>query len=236
MTFRPPGRLGTWLRRLMIASVALGLLEQIAFYGRLRSERFVIHVGAATGTNQIPHPFPAPVALVGSLLGWTAIVMWLVWQHRVTENLWALGRPIRTTPGWAVWWWFVPLADLWMPPVAMARVYRASLPNRDRPTGIGVVLGWWIAYVGPGLIAIALVVRNFFQELPAIRTALHARGASTIDLTPIFQLPLALRVAFWFATILATVLAVTIVERIDRAHEGLGELVPVPPRPDLTFS
>ena len=235
MTFRSPGRLGRWLRRLLIASVALGVVEQIVFFARIRSARFVIHVGALPGTTRIPHPIPAPLTLIGSLLSWTTVVIWLVWQHRVTENLWALGTPIRTTPGWAVGWWFVPIADLWMPAVVMARVYRTSVRDHDRPGRLGVVIGWWIAYMGPGLVVVAFLAKNVFRELPAIRRAAHA-GASTIDLTPLFQIPLALRVAIVVSALVAGALAVTIVDRIDRAHEGLGALVPIPPRPDLGLS
>ena len=49
------------------------------------------------------------------------IITWLVWQHRVTANVWARGHPVATRPGWAVGWWFIPVVDLWMPAVALAR-------------------------------------------------------------------------------------------------------------------
>jgi hypothetical protein len=55
-------------------------------------------------------------------------IAWLVWQHRsqrqVRERLAA--PEVRWTPGWAVGWWFVPVANLLMPAVTTAELWRAS--------------------------------------------------------------------------------------------------------------
>jgi len=62
------------------------------------------------------------VAVVGSVVGF------LMWMHRAASNLRALHpeAAFEFTPGWAVGWWFVPLANLVKPGQAMAEIARAS--------------------------------------------------------------------------------------------------------------
>jgi hypothetical protein len=98
-------------------------------------------------------------------------IAWLVWQHRsqrlLSERLEAPG--LRFTPGWAVGWWFVPLANLGVPPVAVSELWRASggadgpgSPWRARP--VPAALRWWWAFVVAS-VAVAAVTRG--QSDPA---------------------------------------------------------------------
>jgi len=74
-------------------------------------------------------------------------VAWLMWQHRSQSNVRALGVPVGFSPGWAVGWWFIPIANLWQPFRAVRELWRASdaaahTVDDGRSTSL---LGWWWA-------------------------------------------------------------------------------------------
>jgi hypothetical protein len=235
-SFKPSGQLGLWLVRLLVVSVALNIVSSVATYGRLRSVRYVIRV--VPGSASPPPPrlslVPQPFGAVASLVGVATIITWLVWQHRVTANVWARGHPVPTRPGWAVGWWFIPVVDLWMPAIALARVYRASLSSSGRPGRAWIVAAWWAVYILPGLVVVGVLLPKFVHAVE-LATPDQA-GAFTLDLTPVFR-----SLAPWtFVTvpcaILAGALAITIVSRIDRAQALQSSQEWIPPRPDLGFS
>ena len=73
------------------------------------------------------------------------------WIHRAAANLGPLGASDqRFSPGWAVGWWFVPIAMLILPYRAMKEIWKGSYPRsawqntsswRDAPAS--PLLGWW---------------------------------------------------------------------------------------------
>ncbi|HWJ60476.1 MAG TPA: DUF4328 domain-containing protein, partial [Acidimicrobiales bacterium] len=91
------------------------------------------------------------VSLITSLVTLATIVVFLVWRHRIQRNLRGpLGvAGLEQTPGWAVGWWFVPIANLWKPKQGMDEAWRASAP--DVPVGAhgwagrpsSPLIGWW---------------------------------------------------------------------------------------------
>lgn len=86
-------------------------------------------------------------------------VAFLVWLHRVTKNVPALGNPrskINYTPGWAVGSFFIPFGNLFMPYRAVREVWDHSDPavrtaeeagSTLRPPRPGLVVGWWLCFV-----------------------------------------------------------------------------------------
>ena len=80
---------------------------------------------------------------------------YLIWLHRVVANNFALGeRGLRFTPGWAVGWWFVPIASFVRPFQVMSEAWRASDPRYVRSTqdtrrhvGIAVIVLWWPVFL-----------------------------------------------------------------------------------------
>ena len=106
------------------------------------------------------------VAIIGSarllpLLLLTTMVVFLLWMQRANKNVRALGaQGIRCTPGWAVGWWFVPIATLFKPYQAMREIYQASDPGAGpaswagRPAGL--VGAWWAAWLGTGVSLVVL--------------------------------------------------------------------------------
>ncbi|MEZ5139964.1 MAG: DUF4328 domain-containing protein [Acidimicrobiales bacterium] len=93
----------------------------------------------------------ATLGLVALLL--TALAF-LVWRYRVQANLeQTFGfRRLEFTPGWAVGWWFVPIANLWKPKQAMNEAWvasdpsaRPSAPLTARPSPL--LSAWWAAWL-----------------------------------------------------------------------------------------
>lgn len=84
-------------------------------------------------------------------------VFFLMWMHQAAKNVRAFNQPALTiTPGWAVGWWFIPFASLWMPFVAMREIYKASDPKSVGPSAqhswmmspVPPTFGlWWGAYL-----------------------------------------------------------------------------------------
>jgi len=133
-------RVASRVLQILLASVGgLALIVDTLGYWWLRSGTFVLHVSDPdragrqvsfwTGTR-IDSAVPVFLWLP-SLLSWAVIVLWLIWQHGSTANLWARGyRDLKIRPGWAVGWWFIPFANYVMPLVAMfcRRISRLRIP------------------------------------------------------------------------------------------------------------
>lgn len=75
------------------------------------------------------------------------VLVFAIWIYRVAQNARALGAAGFTiTPGWAVGWYFLPIANLWMPYKAMSEIWRASRnPAGWQADRAGEFLGWWWA-------------------------------------------------------------------------------------------
>ena len=230
-SFRPSAGLGRWLRILLGASAALSVVTATVSYGWVRHTRFVIAIGRDVRPN-FPGLYPRPIGALAALLGLATELTWLFWQHRVTRNVWARGRPVKTSPGWAVGWWFIPVANLWMPAVAVYRVFRASV-GRGYKGGAWLVSAWWSAYILftlllPGVF-VATMVRPWFRAVDALSRDPNA--VVSVDLTRAMH-----EFASWaplvaLLQITAAVLAIAIVARIDDAQASMEP--PIPARPDI---
>jgi len=85
-------------------------------------------------------------AALGGLVFVATVVVWCIWQHRAQANAVVLsGGGLRFTPGWAVGWWFIPIANLWKPFQAVRELWKASHGGGWRTIGTWSLLGWWWA-------------------------------------------------------------------------------------------
>jgi hypothetical protein len=68
-----------------------------------------------------------------------------MWIYRANYNARQLGATGMTfTPGWAVGWYFIPIANLWKPYQAMKEIWKASAAPahwNDQPRGS--IWPWW---------------------------------------------------------------------------------------------
>jgi len=162
---------------------------------------------------------------LSALAGWYLLlflgtaIAWCVWQHRGHANLRALGRSgLVFTPGWAVGWWFVPIAWLWKPFQAVRELWKASDPASDpvswRLVRTWSVLGWWWAC---WLIANVVTASGTGQRGTDLE--------STISGDTVVMVGLSLQVV---AAVLAIVIVRQVVAR-QTALELTGAGTPAPP-------
>tara|TARA_Y100000817_G_C16666942_1_gene459721 strand:+ start:56 stop:685 length:630 start_codon:yes stop_codon:yes gene_type:complete len=73
------------------------------------------------------------------------IITFLMWIHRAYSNLPILGKySPKTTPGWAVGWWFIPFANLFKTFGVMKELY--ILTGEDGAKISTNILGLWWAF------------------------------------------------------------------------------------------
>lgn len=130
------------------------------------------------------------LSIIGVLLLLFEFVVFMVWIYRTSANAAAL-RPDteRITSGWAVGWFFIPLANLWMPFKALNQVWHSSSP---RPQDLnapfpGIMSAFTAALIVDQLInrvAGRMIARA--EDMDAYRTALQVGNfAGVIDLISI---------------------------------------------------
>jgi hypothetical protein len=154
------------------------------------------------------------------------IVVWLIWQHRAHANLKALGTELEYSPGWAVGFWLIPIANLWKPFQVNRELWKASGDVNDwRSQRTWPVLGWWWAsWISAGVLGRVAAAARESAETP-----MEIRSADIVDL-----LSTAVVVA---SAVLAILLVRSVIERQDRLAAAVPHVPtppPPPPRPDAS--
>jgi Domain of unknown function (DUF4328) len=224
-----PGRVLGWL---LIAVAGFSIVDVLVELDRAFSATTIIASGSGAGWS-----YASPIAFVTGPIVFACEILWLIWHHRVTEDLWARGVPgLRFTPGWAVGWWFVPFA-WWVQPFRAVRElwHLAGRSGRDAAPAVpdGVLAAWWTTYVGSQLVAIPLVVIPIRVMEP-----LFSHLGETPLPTITFQASDLRAIATWafvggVVRIASALLATRIVWSISEAEDGAMTLSAPPPRPDL---
>jgi hypothetical protein len=79
-------------------------------------------------------------------------IAFLAWQSRVVENVPALGagQPMAS-PRWSIAWWFIPIANVWMPYRVVADLWhRLGTTRAGRRSTL--VLVWWVLWLAGDLV------------------------------------------------------------------------------------
>ena len=136
--FRDPTSLTDWTKSLLWASIVVVLFSAGTSTAELLGYRL-----------ESPSPllllFAIPWAVVMAGAGLASMIFVLVWIHRANHNARARGATgLNMTPGWAVGWYFVPIAWFWKPYIAMKEIWQASANPKHwwRQDG-SPLLGWW---------------------------------------------------------------------------------------------
>lgn len=148
--FRDPRRLTQWLQWLVIGYIlvcvasALSEAAQLQLLYAMRDGSFPseAEMTSAAEANDLRQQ---AVGIVTFIIVIGTFVLFGVWIHRTDSNVHALGATgLRFTPGWAVGWYFVPVANLWKPYQAMSEIWRASKnPAGWQSESAGGLLRWW---------------------------------------------------------------------------------------------
>ncbi|HEX7119818.1 MAG TPA: DUF4328 domain-containing protein [Longimicrobiales bacterium] len=146
----------------------------------------------------------------------TAIVF-LMWLHRAYANLGDVGaRVTRFSPGWAVGYWFIPVANLIRPYQVVKEAWQRSesmnaSESTDTAPSSPVVGLWWMAFIGSGALG-----RVFAARLSS---------ADTVE---------ALLSASWWvvaadaSSAVSAVLAILVVRGIDRRQRRMVDVSAAP--------
>ena len=166
---------------------------------------------------------------VETLLRLLAIILFLIWEYRAFKNLAALkAKYTEFSPGWAVGWWFIPLANLVKPFQAVRELWNESDPEFDEEMDFLHVAGgtpkivgfWWAAFLLSGIIG------SLVDMLIDPRTGM-----------PSNDLPAVLIIASFFklaAALLIIFIVKGITQRQEQRFNKIAATQPFsPPPPDL---
>jgi hypothetical protein len=161
-TYRSAHQLAMWL------VAALGTLAVVA---AITIPFRAIHIGLI---HRVEHLAPVSesevrastdrlnaMGVVEAILMLVIVVLWLFWQYRAQSNLRALGAEnLRYTPGWAVGWWFIPIANFAIPYLTVRELVKASNPAAGAidwaaPRTPVIIPLWWGAWLAHVILASA---------------------------------------------------------------------------------
>ena len=136
--FRDPTALAKWTKVFLYAGVVVALASAWEVAGELGLYRVA----------ESPEGWTAVAILWGLArlaIGLTTALLVLMWIFRANHNARQLGAAgMRFAPGWAVGWYFVPIAWFWMPYLAMREIWRASVnPSDWGAVPVSPLLRWW---------------------------------------------------------------------------------------------
>lgn len=138
--FRDPTNLTNWTRGLLYTSIAFNAHW---IWMDWRGYQAITSGGSAPQWPLWTLSFFIPIAL-------SIPIIVLTWIHRANANVRALGATgLKFTPGWAVGWYFVPVAFFWKPFQAMREIWRASVSPADwsRQPGSSIIGWWWALWI-----------------------------------------------------------------------------------------
>jgi len=150
---------------------------------------------------------PATLLLaVQSLLGILAIFNAMSWLRRAAETIRALGaKGLTVTPGMAVWWFFIPIANLFMPYRAVSELWRASVYRAAwaSHTASGLIGFWW------GFHLATMFSFDQFTQLDELTFA-AARFGITLQLPPFLP----------YGELLLIIALMLLYRIVDQIHAG----------------
>ncbi len=149
-------------------------------------------------------------------------VLFLVWMHQASKNAHSLrGQALTTSPGWAVGWWFIPIASMWKPYQALTEIWRASDPDvavgdeswRSRAVP-GTFPLWWALYLVSGVVSLVGVGITAFAGLKqaGVESALTFEDATGNAVVAVSL----------FLSAMAAVAIISIMRQLQRRQEALS--------------
>ncbi len=103
-------------------------------------------------------------------------VTFLRWIYRANKNLHSLSSdPMIFSPGWAVGWYFIPIANLFKPYQAMKEIWVVA--QRGAAQDASLVGWWWFLWI----------VSNFLGRI-TLKLTLRANDAKSFSLSAVAQI------------------------------------------------
>lgn len=170
--------LGAWI--LFAVLMVAAEMQRLTILDQLIAGGFVSKADALASDNFVRG---ASALQLVTYIG--AGIAFLMWLYRAVANNAALGAAgSRFTPGGAVGWWFVPVANMIRPEQVVEEAWRgASTAQRSTPTTPAAMRSptlvrlWWGAWSLNNVMAVLVVLILRTQALPALHDATVARIA-----------------------------------------------------------
>ncbi|TIT19978.1 MAG: DUF4328 domain-containing protein [Mesorhizobium sp.] len=177
----------TWVTRLLWAGIlvdtiaVLSGLSELWLLSDIESGGYDYDVAAAADWNDT---MQGAIGVVQLVLWLAQAVIILAWIRLANKNVRLLGaRDMEFTPGWAIGWYFIPIANLWKPYQAMSEIWRASSGSPDwksRETS-GSLPGWWFAWLAANVLGrLSFKLTMKAQEIPELKNAAIATIAADV--------------------------------------------------------
>ena len=211
-SFRDPGTLTRSLKLFLYLGIVLGalsLVSELLELQRLNEMQAIGSPAEAEVSN-----FQGIVAIVQLVNLVVLIVLFCIWIYRANHNARQLGATgMQFSPGWAVGWYFIPIANLWKPYQAMREIWQASANPahwQQQPRSAILPL-WWTFFLLSNFIANASFRLNLrAQTVPDLILAgtvsvandaldIVSNVAALVLVTQIFRMQMARRAADTFA-------------------------------------
>jgi Domain of unknown function (DUF4328) len=96
-----------------------------------------------------PHGTGIDVVLLGFFF--LTVIMFAIWIYVAGKNLQAAELDLEYTPGSRIWWFAVPIANLFKPFLAMREMWNASHGAAHSDGNNGLVTGWWVVWIAGNL-------------------------------------------------------------------------------------
>ncbi len=123
---------------------------------------------------------PDELLLVLTLVLVITAILVLMWTHRANFNAHQLGvADMRFTPGWAVGWYFIPIAWFWKPYQVMREIWQASgSPASWEQEGRSSLAWWWGLWIWSFGVRVVYVTRYATGTVTAEEAIVHPSGKS----------------------------------------------------------
>lgn len=162
--FAAPKNLSRWLLVFLLLNLLAAAMAVVTgFLARLPLVQ--LHKGVASDAviaavleTETRHNLVSAVhAAIGIIVG----ILFLTWVYRVARNAHALTvKPMRFTAGAAVWWYFIPVFNIFRPYQAFFEIWTVSAdpdaPYRRRRTDALAL--WWFLWLSTNLLFSAAII------------------------------------------------------------------------------
>jgi hypothetical protein len=166
LTLRDSARLTNWVRLLLCCWMAVALIAFASHWALLQFLEDMQQGVYPSRSAAIQHAavLDQIVRLVrfgGIALFLLTAIFFLRWVYRANENARRLGAvDMHFTPGWAIGWYFMPIANLAMPYHVMKEIWNASVSPADWRSlrGPTIVVVWWWLFLAWNLIGYVVLI------------------------------------------------------------------------------
>ena len=177
----------TWVVRLLWVGIAVDViavlsgLSEIWLLSDIEAGTYDYDITAAANWNDSRQ---SAIGIAQLALYLAQAIVILGWIRQANKNARALGaRDMEFTPGWAIGWYFIPIANLWKPYQAMSEIWRASSGSPDWKSAetSGTLQGWWAAWlVANALGRVSFRLSMKAEALPELKNASIATAVADV--------------------------------------------------------